>query len=182
LRASFFPFFLFAFCLPLSGGPSEKITFPLRMLATKITSVFSHAGLGINVIQDGTRIFDANGSYQYEVAAACSGIRSLTATLALSIIYGFVMFKAAWKRLFMVAAAFPLAVTANVFRLTTIIIAAEAFGQRAGNFVHENSWLSLLPYIPAIGGILLIGHFLNRGSVSSVALGQPALTAAEQKS
>lgn len=182
LRASFFPFFLFAFCLPLSGGPSEKITFPLRLVATKITAVLSHTALGINVIQDGTRIFDANGSYQYEVAVACSGIRSLTATLALSVIYGFVAFKSGWKRLFMAASAFPLAVAANVVRLTAIIIAAEAFGQEAGNFVHHNFWLSLLPYVPAIGGIFFVGYWLRRNKVPRVTVQQSLLSGAEQKS
>src|SRR5438477_2594465 len=83
LRTSFFPFFLFIFCLPLSAV-SDRITVPLRHIATTITAAFSHIVLGINVIQDGTRIFDAHGAYQYEVAAACSGMRSLTAIFALT--------------------------------------------------------------------------------------------------
>jgi exosortase len=160
LRATFFPFFLFVFCVPV-GTMSETLTFPLRLLATDITVFLSKNVLGIPVLQDGTRIFDANGSFQYEVAAACSGLRSLTATLALATIYGFVTFKRTWRAVFMVSLAFPLAVVANVFRLTMIIVAAEAFGQSAGNFVHENSILSLLPYVPAIGGILVIGYLLR---------------------
>src|SRR5580765_6472258 len=53
LRASFFPFFLFAFCLPMSAV-GERITVPLRHLATTITSGVCHVVLGINVIQQGT--------------------------------------------------------------------------------------------------------------------------------
>jgi exosortase len=162
LRATFFPFFLFAFCVPV-GTLSETLTFPLRLLATDITVFLSKNVLGIPVLQDGTRIFDSNGSFQYEVAAACSGLRSLTATLALATIYGFVTFQATWRAVLMMALAFPMAVVANVFRLTMIILAAEAFGQSAGNFVHENSILSLLPYVPAIGGILVIGYWLREG-------------------
>ncbi len=161
LQATFFPFFLFAFCMPLGGTLADKITFPLRMLATKIATVSSHAVLGINVAQDGTRILSPDGSYQYEVAAACSGIRSLTATLALAMIYAFVMFKSSWRRVLMIASAFPLAVAANVFRLITIIFAAEMFGQATGNYVHESWWMSLLPYIPAMGGIVLMGRWLR---------------------
>jgi exosortase len=160
LRATFFPYFLLGFCVPL-GTLAETITFPLRMIATQITTVVCKHLLSIEVIQDGTRIFDANGSFQYEVAAACSGLRSLTATFAMATIYGFVTFDKLWRIGFIMAMAFPLAVLANVFRLTTIILAAEAFGQSAGNFVHENSLLSLLPYIPAIGGILLIGYLVR---------------------
>src|SRR5437762_11106970 len=115
LRASFFPFFLFAFCLPLSAV-GETITVPLRHLATRITAVICQIGLGINVIQEGTRIFDANGAYQYEVAAACSGIRSLTAMFALTTIYAFTSFKSLWRILLVTVSAAPLAVAGNVLR------------------------------------------------------------------
>jgi exosortase len=162
MRVTFFPFFLFAFCLPLSGGPSDALTLPLRFLATRITCLFSNGVLGIDVIQDGTRVFNPTGTYQYEVAAACSGMRSLTTTFALAVIYAFVVLKSPWRRGLMIVSAIPLAVIANVFRLTTIIVASEAFGgQKAGNYVHASSWMSLLPYIPAIFGVLLLGHWLR---------------------
>lgn len=161
LRAALFPFCLFAFCVPLGAGGTEIITFPLRVLATKITAVLCHVLLGIGVVQNGTQLFDAAGSYQYEVAAACSGIRSLTAILAFGVIYGYVTFKTTWRRVVTAAAAFPLAVVANVFRLTLIVLAAEAFGQKAGNYVHESTVFSLAPYIPAIGGMLCLGWWMR---------------------
>jgi exosortase len=174
MRVSFFPFFPFAFCLPLSGGPSDAITLPLRFLATRITCLFTNVVLGINVIQDGTRVFNSTGSYQYEIAAACSGMRSLTATLAIAVIYAFVMLKSPWRRALMVVSAIPLAVAANVFRLSTIIVASEAFGgQQAGNYVHASSWMSLLPYIPAIGGVLLLGHWLREDKPGKGRPGEP---------
>jgi exosortase len=180
LRASFFPFLLFGLCMPL-GNQAEYITFPLRLLATQITGVLSDVALGIHVIQDGTRLFDASGTYQYEVAAACSGIRSLTATLALAICYGFVNFRTAWRKWVMMLSAFPLAVAANVFRLSMIIIAAEAFGQHAGNYVHESGWFSLAPYIPAIVGIIVLGHWLREDKSTSPAAPATPLPATEPK-
>lgn len=163
LKTTFFPFFLFAFCVPIStiSFVSEKLTLPLRILATQITSFISSVGLGINVNCNGTLITDANGTYHYEVAATCSGIRSLTAIFALTLIYGFVLFPSPWKRLAMIASAFPMAVLANVVRLCMIIIAAETFGQSTGNYVHENGFLSMLPYVPAIGGVLFLGFYLK---------------------
>jgi exosortase len=161
LKASFFPCFLFAFCVP-TANVLVPVAFPLRMAATKITAALCSGVLGIDVIQSGTKILDAMGQYQYEVAAACSGIRSLTATTAIALIYAFVAFKKPWQRAVMIASAMPLAVVSNVFRLSSIIVAAEAFGQKAGNWVHNSSWVSLLPYIPAIGGMFVIGHLLAR--------------------
>jgi exosortase len=162
MRVTFFPFFLFGFCLPLSGGPSDAITLPLRFMATRVTCLFANGVLGINVIQEGTRLFNPTGAYQYEVAAACSGLRSLTTTFAIALIYAFCAFKSPWRKALMIASALPLAIIANVFRLSTIIIASEAFGgQKAGNYVHESSWMSLLPYVPAFCGVFLLGHWLR---------------------
>ena len=61
----------------------------------------------------------------------------------------------------MIASAAPPAIAANVVRLGSIILAAQAFGQEAGNRVHESWWMSLLPYVPAIGGLLLLGRWLS---------------------
>jgi exosortase len=145
------------------GNVTGPISFHLRLLATQITAGICETGLGIDVVHTGTRLLDPQGLYDYEVAAACSGIRSLTATLALATVYAFVMLKVWWRRGLMILSAFPLAVAANVVRLSTIIVVAEAFGQKAGNFVHHSSWLSLLPYVPAIIGILVLGHWLREG-------------------
>ena len=160
LRGIFFPVFLLVFCVPF-GNSSEYITFPLRVLATKITVALAGGVLGIDVVQNGTTIWEPGGGFQYEVAAACSGIRSLTAIFALATIYAFMEPRENWERLILMAAAFPLAVIGNVLRLVTIIVAAEAFGQPAGNYVHESGWFSLLPYVPVIVGLLLLGHWLR---------------------
>ncbi len=179
LRASFFPFVLFSFCLPVTTI-SATITHPLRLLATKITAGICHIILGINVIQDGTRIFDANGSYQYEVAAACSGIRSLTAIFALTTIYGYMTFKSIWRTLLIIASAFPLAVAANVLRLISIIVASEVFSPAAGKFVHENGWISLVPYLPAIVGMLAFGHWLREDKARSQGGATPPISTVPQ--
>ena len=42
-----------------------------------------------------------------------------------------------------------------------IVIAADMGGQAWGNKVHENFVFSLVPYIPAIVGLLLLGRFLE---------------------
>jgi exosortase len=157
---SIFPFFLFSFGVPL-GNKGDAVTQPLRQLATDITAAIAQGPLGIKVIQNGTTIFDPTGKFSYEIAAACSGLRSLTAITVVAIIFAFVWFKTWWQRAIMMGAAIPLAIGSNVFRLSSIIVAAEAFGQDAGNFVHDSSWLSLLPYLPAFVGLALLGWLLD---------------------
>lgn len=163
LRTSFFPFFLFAFCVPL-GMQAQFISFPLRLLVSRLVEWFANGILAIDVTRDGTALINTNSHYQYEVAAACSGLRSLIATFAISMIYAFVSFPKWWKRLLLIASAFPLAVFGNLVRMLTIIIAAELGGQKWGDSIHEGGpggIYSLLPYVPAFGGLLLLGHLLR---------------------
>ena len=147
LRTSFFPFFLFAFCIPISSI-GEPITVPLRQLVAKIVVFISNDIMGLHVLREGTQLFNSSHTFHYEVAAACSGLRSLVAIFALATIYGFMSFDKTWKRIAMMAAAFPLAVLGNVMRMMLIILTAEMSGQEAGNFVHENWFFSLIPYVP----------------------------------
>jgi exosortase len=160
LAASFFPMCLFVFALPL-GTLAETLTFPLRLLATNITATVADHALGISVVTQGTQIFGPDGKFQYEVAAACGGLRSLTAVMALCTIYAFMNMSKFRNRAILIAAGFPLAVLGNITRLLTIIIVSEAFGQEAGERVHDNTWFSLLPYVPPIIGIMLLGHILR---------------------
>ena len=169
LKGTFFPYFLFVFCFPVATL-SEQITHPLRLLATKITVALAHFPLGIDVVHNGTSIWDPTGRFQYEVAAACSGLRSLTAIFALAIIYGFIEFRKNWQRVVVMSAAFPLAVFGNVVRLSLIIIAAEAFGQSAGDYVHRSSFFSLVPYVPAILGLMVLGRWLGKREATPMTL------------
>jgi exosortase len=177
LRASVFPFFLLAFCIPLSPF-IDPITFRLRLLVSQLVVFISHSILAIDVQREGTILIDPTNHYQYEVAAACSGIRSLLATFALAVILAFLSFRNPWKRLLVIASAVPLAVIGNLLRMLAIVIAAEMGGQEWGNRVHEGGPLgiySLLPYVPAFLGLLLIDHYLRetRAPVDASALPAP---------
>ncbi len=175
-RALFFPFFLFAFAMPLTGE-LEGLTLPLRYVATKITVMFSHLG-GIDVVQKGTEIESGGGHFKYNVEAACSGLRSLTTMLMLGCIFGFTAFKSNWKRTALIASAFPLAICGNVIRLISIVIAASwkydemiaakqplaaarAAAQELGTLVHDHSVIKLAAYIPAFVGMMLLARWLR---------------------
>ena len=163
LRASFFPFFLFGFCVPI-GTLAEPVTFRMRLLVSQLVGFVSHYILAIDIGVQGNMLIDPTGRYQYEIAAACSGIRSLIATLALAVILGFSSFRNPWKRLIMIASAFPLAILGNLIRMLTIVVAAEIGGQKWGTRVHDGGpggIFSLLPYIPAFIGLLSLEHYLR---------------------
>jgi exosortase len=159
LRESFFPFWLFIFSVPLAAWLTA-FTFPLRLLVTWLVTIIANL-LTIDVVRQGTILFGPGGSYQYEVAAACSGMRSLVAIFLLATIYGFTAFRSPGKRLLLISLALPLSVLGNLARMLCIIFAAEIGGQSVGNYVHESSIFSLIPYIPAIAGLLFAGRWLG---------------------
>jgi exosortase len=162
LKESFFPFWLFIFCVPLSALLTA-FTFPLRLLVTWLVAAVANL-LTISVVRQGTMLFGAGGSYQYDVVAACSGMRSLVAIFLLATVYGCVLFRSPGRRLLLMSLALPLSVLGNFTRLLCIVLAAEFGGQKAGDYVHESSLFSLVPYIPAIAGLLLVGRWLEKKS------------------
>lgn len=159
LRAVFFPYILFIFCFPI-GSLADNISVPLRKISSVITATIANI-MGIDVVRRGTMLFNHAKGYEYEVAAACSGLRSLIATLGIGVVYGFLIFKTSWRRGLMVVCAVPLAVAANVTRLLMIIFAAEIFGQKGGMYVHDSTLLSLIPYVVAFIGMAVIGRIFT---------------------
>ncbi len=163
LRKSFFPFCLLVFCIPL-GTLSQPITFRLRLLVCQIVEFVSQYVLQIDLIRTGTAIKDPTNRFQYEVAPACSGIRSLITTIGLALVYGMVSFRTWWKRALVFASAFPLAVLGNTLRMLAIVVAAEIGGQDWGNKVHDG-WpfgiSNLIPYFLVFAGLIFLGRWLH---------------------
>lgn len=134
-RFLIFPAAMLVFMIPFNFL-EQQVAFPLRLIVTD-SSVWIANHLGIAVRKVGSQIFDVSGRYQYDVAAACSGIRSLTTLLCIGAVFGYLTQDKAWKRMVLFLAAIPLAVVGNIVRVTLIIIAADWFGQGAGAKVHD---------------------------------------------
>lgn len=169
LGHSHYPFLLFIFSIPLAGH-LNFILFPMRLFVCWLVEMASHL-IGIQVIRNGAQLIDPSGNFQYEVAAACGGMRSLVAIVLLATVYAFGVFKSRPKRLLLIAAAIPLAILGNFVRLFAIIVAASIGGQPWGNYVHEGGPLgliSLLPYVPAIFGLLWLGRLMEKSETKEI--------------
>lgn len=158
LRNTFFPMFLLVFLIPISAV-SESITLPLRIVATRLAVGFSHTILGIEVYQSGAQILGPDNLPLYEVAPACSGIRSLTVLALLMLVYGWINFRSWWRRGVVIACAAPVAVLGNVLRLITVIVAGEAFSTDAALAVEQN--LGFLTFGLGLICMLALGRWLR---------------------
>jgi exosortase len=161
LRQTFFPFVLFAFMVPL-GSQTGVVTFPLRILVTKLVVFIGQYGLGADVVAVGTQLINPSMQYQYEIAVPCSGMRSLIAISLIAMVYAYVAIRGFWPRVALLAAAVPLAVIGNTFRMLLIVLASQLGGQPWGNYVHESTIFSLTPYVPAIFGLIWLGGKLEK--------------------
>lgn len=162
LRATMFFFGLLLFCIPTTVL-LEGITFRLRILVATLATNFCGGVLGLKLIREGTAVFSLLPSgatgFQFEVAAACSGMRSATVVLLLTLVYGWLKLRAFWRRAALFLMAPLLAVLGNVLRLIVVFIVSDAFGQNAGAAI-ENKF-GFVTFAFAMGGVVLLGWLLR---------------------
>ncbi|MFM9079013.1 MAG: exosortase/archaeosortase family protein [Opitutaceae bacterium] len=122
-RAAAFPLAFLVFAIPVNV--LDSVGFWLRVWVVDASATLAR-GAGIAVLRNGTQLLAPDGSYNYDVAAACSGVRSLTALAALSLLAGYLRFRGAGRRVLVFAACLPLVYLGNVARIVAIVFAAQA--------------------------------------------------------
>ena len=156
-RYLIFPASILLFMIPYNFL-EQQVAFPLRLFVTDI-SVAIAKSCNIPIRKVGSQIFDMTGRFQYDVAAACSGIRSLTTLLCIGAIFGYLTQEKWWKRLALFIAAIPLAVLGNVVRVTLILFVADWFGQEAGKKVHD--WGGFVIFVVVLLCLFGVGSLLD---------------------
>lgn len=150
-RAGVFPVAILAFAIPLNF--LDTAGFSLRLLVVRSAGGLAD-WLGWPVLIQGTRLLDPSGIFHYEVDAACAGVRSLVAILALSLILGYIRLGPFWARSAVVLSSLPLTYAANVARLLAIVAAGRAWGQEAGRVVHDmGGYVVFVAVVGAVHGI-----------------------------
>lgn len=146
--ATLFPLGLLIVAIPM--GVLDSVGFHLRLGVIATTEMITGL-VGIDLVRNGTQLFSPDGSYQYDVAAACSGVRSLMAMLALSAIIGYLGPRSWVRRSGVFLLAFLLTFIGNVVRISAIVFAGEWFGQTAGEIVHD--WAGFIVFVIVLGGV-----------------------------
>ena len=154
-RASAFPVAFMVFAIPVSA--LDTVGFWLQMGVVRAGERIAHM-VGIGVVRNGTQLFSPDGRYQYDVVAACSGIRSLMALTALSLFVGYVWFRPTWLRAAMLLLSVPLVYLGNVVRISSIVLAAQWGGQAWGDRVHDV--MGFGTFIIVVGGVIAVAEFI----------------------
>jgi len=139
-----FPLIYLIFMVPVPVSLYSLAAFPLQLFATDISHFLIHQ-LGIPVLQEGNMLYFSQA--KLSVAEACSGIRSITALLMIGVLFAYFMDKSWWRRVVLVFSAIPLALVANIIRVTGTGILAHFYGgQVAKCFLHEFSGLAVFTF------------------------------------
>ena len=137
-KAILFPALFLLFCIPLATF-LDVVTVHLRLLASS-TAFAVARGVGADIVQQGTMVGAADGSFSIDVADPCSGLRSLFALMALTAGYAYFTQPTWLRRGILFAASVPIAILGNVMRILSIVLVANfASSDFATGFYHDYS-------------------------------------------
>ena len=130
------------FMVPIPYVIYYSLTFPMQLLASKITAGTLSA-IGMQVVREGN-ILNLAGGTALEVAEACSGMRSLMSLLALGALFAYMTQKRFAGKVLLFASTVPIAVAANVFRVfVTALLATTVTPDVTAEPLHSLMGLSV---------------------------------------
>jgi exosortase len=148
------------FCLFIFLPNVQQMTVALQSMATKAAYHIS-SFLGISLNMAGTEIVSVPpGKWNFSVAEACSGLRSLMALTLVSALYGHLTQKSWWKKVLLFSISIPLAILGNVLRLFTIVLVAEFMGQEAAHYWHDLAGFIFF-IVVGLSGLMIVDYLIN---------------------
>lgn len=178
LRAWWLPFALLAFAVPLPEVLLASLTLPLQLLASETAVTLLQlrhvpAEVAGNVILlPGHELF---------VAEACSGLRSISALLGMSLLIGGTGLRGPAARASLLVVAVPAALAANVLRVFATGYAVFLWGDGvAGGAAHEAVGVAVfLLALGMVGAVAVVLRRRERARASGLreSAGRPATAA-----
>lgn len=117
VRTAVFPLMFLLFAVPLPHILLDRIVLFLQQ-GSAVTTYALLKLFGVPVLWQ--RFSFLLPGVQIEIAAECSGIRSSTSLLIISILIGHLCLQTAWRRLVFVALTIPVVIFKNALRIVTI--------------------------------------------------------------
>jgi len=146
------------FMVPLPAIIWNKIAFPMQLFSSAITEEVVRM-IGIPIFREGNVLHLAQTTL--EVVDACSGLRSLTTMFALAAALAWFTDFVQWKKWVLFFLAAPVAMFANIVRLTATAGLASIYGGKvAQGFLHDFS--GIFTFVLGLSLLMLNNKFLLR--------------------
>ena len=158
IRRTWFEILFLVFMIPIPYVLYYSATFPMQLLASKVTSTILNL-IGMPVLRQGNILHLPNQSL--EVAEACSGMRSMMSLLALGAIYAYITQRKLLPKIILFLSTIPIAVCGNVFRVFATGIIVYLWDVK----ITEQPWHTIMGasvFIIAFLLMFLVGAILSR--------------------
>jgi exosortase len=151
------PIAFLVFLIPWPSALYSQAAFPLQLLVSQSSSVILELA-GIPVLRDGNVLYLPGQAMH--VAQACSGLRQLTAFLAMAACAALLVRRPAWYRAALLLSAVPIAVSVNVFRVTlTSVVTYAGYGAYTEGFLHTAE--GMITIVLGLGVLSLVMALLD---------------------
>ncbi len=147
VRPILFPLGYLLFLVPFGG-----FLIPLLMDFTADTTVMAVRASGVPIYHDGLFFEIPNGSFK--IIEACSGIRMLTAGVAVGVLFAYLNFRSMRRRAVFLVGAIALMLIANWIRAYIVVMVAHFSGME---LVADHVWLGYVIFAVVIIIMLWIG-------------------------
>ncbi|MBL8798357.1 MAG: exosortase/archaeosortase family protein, partial [Planctomycetia bacterium] len=128
------------FMIPLPYRYAGMLAEPLQRFAT-VVSTFLLQAFGLPALAEGNVILLSE--VEMGIVEACSGLRMLVVFFALSTAFALIVRRPIWEKLLIVTSAVPIALAANVLRITATGVLHETVSSELANAVFHDfaGWL-----------------------------------------
>lgn len=148
-----FPVAFLFFMIPVPYSVMSLVSMPLQLMVTTASADLI-GRCSIPVYREGNMLYFMKT--QLEVADACSGIRSIMSLSMLALLLAYLTRPGWWRKALLIASAIPIAMMANIGRVSGTGILAHFYGDKvAKGFLHDFSGLLVFFF----GFALLFGLF-----------------------
>lgn len=156
-RAVVFPVAFLFFMVPLARLLVDQFAQPLQLLGANLAGRLAYA-IGVDTIIEGTMIHTP--VYTFEVAIACSGLKSSIAMAALAALLAYLVVAPLSKKTLLFLASVPIALMANTARIFVTLVLGQTLGPEAAEgFFHSVS--GILVFLIGFAGLFLVGRGLG---------------------
>lgn len=152
VRAWAFPLAFLGAMIPLPFV--ERFSPPLEAFVARYAAV-SVRPLGVAATTIGSQVQLA--STAFTVGAPCSGLRSIVALLTLTLLFVYMVRGPWWGKAALLTAALPIAILANLLRVSSLFFVADTLGASAG-LVYYHNLSSPTLFLLAVGMLLVTGR------------------------
>ena len=157
LRLLLFPLVILGTMIPGTPLLNSTVSLRLQILSSSISTVLARA-VGTTIYREGNQLYLAG--IRLGVADACSGFHSIAAMIVAALLLGSIYCPRWSTRALLLALSVPVAVSANVLRITATALIADHRPDLAMGIYH--SFSGWMVFLVGFGVLLLLAKFLSR--------------------